>query len=77
MLKIGSLPNCVLHHSVFFIQADGGKSRAAMLHLLNVVAWAVTPTSLFALLGLFYWQLSENALLQNRALSSPLWKVLK
>ena len=25
------------------------------------MGWAVTPTSLFALLGLFYWQLSESA----------------
>ena len=27
------------------------------------MGWAVTPTSLFALLGLFYWQLSESACL--------------
>ena len=55
-----------------------------MLHHSIVVGWAVTPTSLFALPGLFYWQLSVldsgtesgaqlwcSTLAQNRALSSP------
>ena len=52
-----------------------------MLHHSIVVGWAVTPTSLFALPGLFYWQLWVLArlwyriwcstLVQNRALSSP------
>ena len=32
------------------------KSWGTMLHRSIVVGWVVTPTSLFALPGLFYWQ---------------------